>query len=96
LASCFFLFLWVISPIKDWEHPPESNKLDDIYKSYDNSPSKFLEELKNDYIRIIPACTRILSKKSTIFTTGVYLLSAGIFIVLMIKYGGGTLNVVIN
>jgi hypothetical protein len=96
LASCFFMFLWVISPVKDWEHPPETRDLKDIFKNFDNDPNKLLETLKDDYIRIIPGCIKVIGSKSKKFTTGVYLLSVGVFIVLMIKYGGGTLNIMIQ
>jgi len=96
LAGSFFTFLRVISPIKDWEHPPETKDLKNMYKSFDSSPKKFLETLKDDYIRIIPSCIGVLDTKSRRFSQGVYLLSAGVFIVLLIKYGGGTINLVIN
>jgi hypothetical protein len=96
LLGSFLMFLWVISPVKYWEHPPESKDLKNIYKNFDHSSIKFLETVKDDYIRIIPNCSQVLTHKSKKFSAGVYLLSAGVFIVLMIKYGGGTLNLVIN
>lgn len=96
LIGSFGTFLWIISPIKDWPHPPESKDLKNIHKNFDNSPAKLLETLKDDYLRAIPSCMSTLGNRSKKFSTAVQLLSAGIFIVLMIKYGGGSLNIVVN
>jgi hypothetical protein len=96
LIGSFVTFLWVISPIKEWEHPPETKDLKNIHKNFDNSPAKFLTTLKDDYLRCIPSCISTLSKRSQKFSAAVYLLSAGIFIILMIKYGGGSLDIVVH
>lgn len=96
LIGSFAMFLWVISPIKEWPHPPESADLRNIHKNFDNSPSKFLATLKDDYILAIHVCAKTLTKRSNKFSTAIYLLSAGIFIVLMIKYGSESINIVVN
>lgn len=96
LIGAFAAFIGTLWGVRDWEHPPETSSFKDIKSNFNNSPVELLRTLKDDYVRIIPNCIRAHNSRTKLFQRGVYMLSAGIFIVLMIKYGGGVVNIVVS
>jgi hypothetical protein len=92
LGVAFLIFLYVISTVS-WHQPPEEKDVANITDRFNHDPLKFLEYLKDEYIESINHCGKITSTKAIRFMWGVYSLSLGIFIILMLKYGGGIIKI---
>lgn len=88
----FLAFLWVIAPIK-WSRPPETRDFTDerMEKLFNNSAEPVLINLKNDYMRCIASCNEKLSTRARMFMFGIYMMLIGIVIMLVLKYGNGTI-----
>ena len=91
LGASFVLFLWALAPTQ-WHHPPDTKRLQDPDGSINRDPKKFLRYLKNDYITTIRSCIMKISSRAKGLTWGIYLLSIGIFILILIKYGGSNIR----
>jgi len=87
ISISFLSFLWIISPVR-WEHPTDVDALRKVDKNFKNRET-FLEQLVQDHHNAIDICSRILTRKAKAFVWAIYLLSIGIFILLMIKFGAG-------
>ncbi len=87
LLAAFGLLLWVISSV-EWSipHGIESSKTQlSKHKSY----LSFLKYLHDDYTQVVSHCNKIVSNKCKKFNWVVYLLSAGVIILLVVtKFGG--------
>lgn len=91
LVGAFIIFIHVIS-IAKWTHPPDEKDLADIYGRFNNSPLEFLEHMKSEYTRTIPQCISILGRRSVRFMWGVYSLSVGIALLVLVKYCSGIIK----
>lgn len=90
LAFAFLMFLMVLSSIT-WKHPPEEKDVRNITARFNSNQVEFLHYLHNEYLEKIAYCTNKIGDKSSKFMRGLYALSIGIFLVILVKYGGGTL-----
>jgi hypothetical protein len=91
LALAFLALLYVIASVP-WKHPPDHQDVVNLTDRFNDSPIKFLEYLQREYLACISHCAGLLTVKAKRFMWAVYSLSLGIFIVLMLKYGGGILT----
>ncbi|MEO5499730.1 MAG: hypothetical protein ABIR46_04485 [Candidatus Saccharimonadales bacterium] len=87
LAYAFAMFLAVISSAT-WKHPPEKKDIADLNHRFHKNPVEFLSYLKNEYVNAIDHCVGIINQRSDKFMRGVYTLSGGIIILVVVKYGG--------
>ena len=87
LVYAFGMFLAVISSAQ-WTHPPEERDVINPDSRFHNDPLEFLEYLKSEYLRAINHCTKVINARSRRFMHGVYSLSGGIIILILVKYGG--------
>lgn len=88
----FLIFVNVFSTV-EWQHPPEEKDVQNITDRFNHRPLKFLEYLKDEYLECINRCGSIVSTKALRFMRGVYALLIGIFIMLMLIYGGGMIKI---
>lgn len=91
LVIAFILLLSIITPVQ-WHHPPETTDLEDMDDRFNGSPENFNVYLKNEYIKSIRKCAPKLEVKSRRFIWATFLLAIGIFVVALLKFGGGTIN----
>ncbi len=85
LFSSFVLFLISISSV-NVTHPPDEKDIVDIYGRFQNSPLKFLEYLKSEYMRALSQCISRVNHRSKRFTWGVYSFAIGIALLILVKY----------
>lgn len=90
LIMAFLKLLWILHPVQ-WEHPPESRDLRDLQERFNGDPIKYLEQVKSQYLEVIPGCNAKLARKSNAFVRAIYLLVIGIVVVAVLKYGDGGL-----
>ena len=88
----FLVFVNVFSTV-EWHHPPEEKDVANLTARFNSKPLKFLEYLKEEYLESINHCGGILDTKAVRFMRGVYALLVGIFIILMLIYGGGMIKI---
>src|SRR6266404_7417319 len=86
IAGLIFLY---VSSTSHWSHPPDEKDMVNLHKNFNNR-TEFLEQLRLEYITAIPECIKKISPRARRFMVGVYMLVIGIFILLLIKYCGGT------
>lgn len=92
LSASFLLFLNVISSVT-WSQPPDDKDVIHVTDRFNHSPLKFMSSLRDDYVESINHCASVQNVKSTRFMWGIYCLSIGIFVTLMLKYGGGIIKI---
>lgn len=87
LACAFGIFIQIISTM-DWIIPHDLEKSDEIYVNKNhNSELSFIEYLHDDYIEAIKECRPSIEKKNKLFNKAIYLLAAGVIILMVIKFG---------
>lgn len=91
LALSFISFLSIITPVQ-WHHPPETVDLENMDERFGNS-EKYLVYLKNEYIKSIRLASPLLATKSRRFVMTTLILAIGIFLIALLKFGGGTINI---
>jgi hypothetical protein len=91
LAFAFMMFLHVISSVH-WTHPPDNRDISDVHDRFNDDPIRFLEYLKREYIRAIDHCISKLNPRASRFMWGVYSLSLGIFILLIVEFGSSIIK----
>lgn len=87
LLTAFVLFLTVVATVR-WTHPPTEKDIIDLKDRFDNDPVRFLRYLKNDYIGAINHCVGKINGRARRFMIAVYAFSIGVFMLILIKYGG--------
>lgn len=87
LGLPFVIYLWIISP-DTWDHPVDLDGSDVLSRKY-VSKNDYTKHLVDEYIVVIGSNSKRLYKRSRPFVTATYLLSIGIFIMLLLKFGGG-------
>lgn len=92
LAGAFLIFLWIIAP-SQWDCPPDTSDLEDMKDRFDNNEEKFLVYLKGRYVSAIRSSNRTVSRKSKVFVVAVLCLAVGIFLLALLKFGGGTIAI---
>jgi len=92
LTLAFASFLHVIYPVQ-WKQPPETEVVRHLEDWFDNDKEKFLKYLQEDYIKAIEVCNAKLSGKAKRFVFAIYLLTSGILILVLLKYGKGTIKI---
>lgn len=92
LSAAFLLFLYVVSPIQ-WVQPPESKVVDNMKEWFGGDKTKFLEYLKQEYYIAIQTCNGKLRNKARGFVFAIYLLTTGILILVLLKYGKGAITI---
>lgn len=88
LGLAFSLLLWTIASFS-WKIPHDLEDSTTLYKKHENELS-FLEYIHDDYIGAINTCLPKVDSKSKKFNWTIYLLAAGVIMLLVIKYGGLT------
>lgn len=86
LGAAFGILLWIVASFT-WKIPHDLDDSNKLYKKY-NSELEFLEYLHDDFIGAIQHCLPAVDKKARKFNWAIYLLAAGIIMLLVIKYGG--------
>jgi len=89
LGLAFGILLWVISTVA-WQLPHDFTKSDEMLSDKNrNTYLSFLKYMHNDYCEVNDTCNQIVSKKCKKFNWTIYLLAAGVIILMVIKFGGG-------
>jgi hypothetical protein len=86
LSLAFALLLWIVSTVQ-WKIPVDMDEVASIYKRY-NDAIGFLEYLRDDYIKCINHCAGHVSNRAKRFNWAIYVLCAGVIIIMVIKFGG--------
>ncbi|HKR81890.1 MAG TPA: hypothetical protein VJR27_02730 [Candidatus Saccharimonadales bacterium] len=92
LILAFSLLLWTISSFP-WQISHDLEDSQKLYKKYE-AEKDFLEYLHDDFIGAIGECLPRVEKKSKRFNWTIYLLAAGVIILLVIKYGGSPHDII--
>jgi hypothetical protein len=92
LTCAFLIFLHVISSVR-WMHPPDEKDVANVTDRFNHSTVKFLSHLIGEYIESINHCISVLNVKAKWFMRAVYALSVGIFIIVMLKFGGSIIKI---
>lgn len=92
LSAAFLLFIHVISP-GQWKIPPESHVIKHMREWFNNDKEKFILYLHDEYQEAISICNSKLSAKAKRFVYGIYLLVSGILLLVLLKYGKGTITI---
>ena len=88
LTLAFAMYLAVISTIK-WVFPTEDYDMKNPSDRFKDSPLEFQMYLHNEYMVKIRSCMSKISRRSRWFMYGTYSLSVGVFLIILVKYGGG-------
>ncbi len=88
LAYSYLMFLIVISRAK-WQFPTEEHDMKKPTASFNNSPLEYQKYLHSEYMSKVSYCNQKIEYRSLKFMHGIYSLSAGIFLIILVKYGGG-------
>lgn len=88
LALAFGFLLWIISTV-DWKLPHDTQKSAKIFKDKNRDTElSFLEYLHDDFCDVNDYVTKLVTKKCRRMNWAIYLLSAGVIILLVMKFGG--------
>lgn len=90
LALSFIMLLTVISTVS-WTHPPDEKDIKDLNNKFKTEES-FLTALKDDYMQAIAHCIKKTNARSIRFMIGVYSLSGGFALLVLIKYLGNLIK----
>lgn len=85
------VFLYVLSKV-NWTRPPDAKDIVNINKRFNSSPAEFLEYMKDGYTSAINHCIKIVSKRANALMVGIYMFSAGILLVILVKYCSNLIN----
>ena len=88
LAYAFYKYFRVIETIQ-WQFPTEDYDMKNPTARFHSSRLEFLDYLHSEYMRKIPDCLNKIRERSVCFMHGTYALSAGVLIIILVKYGGG-------
>lgn len=88
LALAFALLLWTIASFS-WQIPHDLEDSTTLFNKHENELS-FLKYMHDDYINAINKCLPKVDSKARKFNWTIYLLAAGVIMLLVIKYGGFT------
>lgn len=80
------LLFWTITTIP-WKIPCDFVDHKQTLERYKDELS-MTRYVHDEYVRVLEYCVPVVSKKAKRFNLTIYLLSAGVIIVLLIKYGG--------
>lgn len=86
LMAAFGLLLWTVAAVP-WKVPCDFEKHTVTKEKY-KTELGLTRYVHDDFVRVLEYCVPLVSKKAKRFNTTIYLLSAGVIIVLLIKYGG--------
>lgn len=88
LSIAFGVLLWTIASFP-WQIPHDLQDSAKLYATFE-SEKEFLGYIHDDYVGAIKACLPRVDTKARKFNWAIYLLAAGVIILLLIKYGGST------
>jgi hypothetical protein len=91
LALSFILLLSVVATVH-WKHPVGANDVKKL-NEYSGNVEKFLTFIKNDHAQTISYCTNKLNARANRFSAAIYALSIGLFLLIVIKYGGNLVRI---
>lgn len=88
LSAAFAMFLWIISTVH-WIFPHDNRSAQE-WEADKNYPTyyDFLRYLHDDYNTANVHCEKIVSNKCKKFNWSIFLLAAGVIILMVIKFGG--------
>lgn len=86
LCIAFGLLFWAIATV-NWKIPSDFECSNTLKEKYSTELS-FIEYTNNDYVQVIRHCMKTVGDKAKRFNWTIYLLSWGVIILLLIKYGG--------
>lgn len=88
MAMAFTLLLWTISTVS-WKMAHDFSKAQQWFVDKNrNTERAFLEYLHDDYCHVNAECLKIVSSRCTKFNWSLFMLSAGVIMVMVIKFGG--------
>lgn len=88
LVLSYAMFLFVISTIK-WKFPTEQHDMKNPTERFKGNPLNYQKYLHAEYIEKVGYCNGKLMFRSKVFMLGTYALSAGVFLAILVRYGGG-------
>lgn len=88
LIFAFVIFLMGISTAK-WQYPTEEYDMKNPTDKFKGSSLEYQKYLHGEYLQKIGHCNDLSSRRAKRFMYGAYALSAGVFIIILVKYGGG-------
>lgn len=88
LSLAFGIFLWIISTVQ-WSFPHNLKSAKEILTDKNiSTEDEFLEYIHDDFVIVNGRNNSIVTSKCKKFNWSVYLLSAGVIIIMVIKFGG--------
>ncbi len=88
LGLAFGFLLWIISTV-EWKMPHSLSKAKQLLGNKNNDTEQsFLEELHDDYTSVNGYIMPLVGHKCKKFNWTVFLLAAGVIIIMVIKFGG--------
>jgi len=85
LLTAFFLLLWILQP-SSWGYPPDTKDTRDLTDRFCGSKLKYLRYMKSEYEEFIRCGVKAINLRSALFAWAIRALSAGILILLVLKY----------
>lgn len=86
LLLAFGLLLWTIASVQ-WKIPCDFERCKDMACTH-STELKMARYIHDEYLSVLNYCIPLVDKKAKKFNLTIYLLSASVIIVLLIKYGG--------
>lgn len=93
LGLAFVFFLWAASP-SEWHQPPETKDLEDVEDRFRNDVLRLYSYLNKEYVSAIRAGVNKVNFKANKLKWGTYFLFIGIALIALIRFGGGTINII--
>lgn len=88
LILSYVAFLHVISSTH-WEFPTEEHDMKNPTERFQNNLLKYQKYLHSEYLQKIDYCNNKVYNRAKRFMQGTYLLTAGVILILLVKYAGG-------
>lgn len=88
LVFAYIMFLTVISKIQ-WQFPTEEHDMKNPTERFKSSPLEYQKYQHSEYMKKAVYCSSKASYRAVKFMHGIYALSVGVFLVILVKYGGG-------
>lgn len=86
MALAFGLLLWTVSAVP-WKIPCDFNFHKTTKENHINELG-ITRYIHDEYVKVLEYCLPLVSKRARRFNYTIYLLSGGVIMVLLIKYGG--------
>lgn len=88
LIYAFVMYFSVVSTIQ-WPFPTEEPDMKNPSAKFKNNPLEFQKYLHAEYMSKVPQCIVKVRQRSLWFMRGTYALAVGVFLIILVRYGGG-------